>query len=81
MFQFKIGMLVYGFCYLSVWRFFGPNFRVSAWCLKGTKPKTLMVMLFSDECMWEQKISGLKKLGERVVSQAVVKIVMTPCVL
>jgi hypothetical protein len=36
----------------------------------------LIVMVFREEYIYEEKIGGLKKLGERVVSQAVVKIVM-----
>jgi hypothetical protein len=39
-----------------------------------------MAVLFSEEHVLEQMVDGLKKLGDRVVSQAVVKIVTKPCV-
>jgi hypothetical protein len=46
--------------------FGAPHFGVSAWCYSALNIWAVMVVMFSEECVGEQKVGGLKKLGERV---------------
>ena len=58
-----IGTLDKGFHDLSVSHFSLSHFGVSAWCLKCTKRMGCNGLV---QYVLEQKVGGLKKLGERV---------------
>jgi hypothetical protein len=65
--NFKIDRLGQSFCYLSVSHFFLSLILVyhhGVW--SALKIWDLIAVLFLEEYMWEQKVDGLKKLGERV---------------
>ena len=64
--QFEIGALDKGLLDLLVSYCFVRHFAVSSLCLKCTEHVGRKTMLFSEECMWEQKVGRLKELGERV---------------
>jgi len=56
---------------------FIPHFGVSALCWKCTKHVGCNNDVFSEECMWEQKVGGwAKAISWEGVSEAVVKMVM-----
>ena len=61
--QFEIGMLDKGFHELSVSHFSLSHFGVSAWRLKFSKHMGCKGVV---QYVLEQKVSGLKKLWERV---------------